>query len=329
MKGIEYAHLYSSFWGVLGLIVWTLSYFYIFKRSEIYLPHGNVRNTSSFQRAILWLIGAVGWLFVSYSLTQPRIPLGLAKNKIEVNDIFFVVDVSRSMLAEDFKPNRLEVAKLKIGEFIDLRPTDRIGLIVFSEKAFTLLPLSTDLKLIQEMVGEIDVGGMLGSGTNIGDALGLAVARGAQSLAENKVIILITDGVSNVGFLTPLQAAEEAKKQGIKVYTIGIGGSKDAKIPYGKNIFGRKRYQTIPGGSIDFKTLEGIAEITNAKSFAAQDGKVLKDVLSEIEKLERSEIDSNAKVIYKEIYLKFLAIGVFLICFSEFSRRFYFKEGVV
>ncbi|OUR93049.1 hypothetical protein A9Q84_21330 [Halobacteriovorax marinus] len=329
MKGIEYAHLYSSIWGLVGLVVWTLSYFYIFKKSEIYLPHSADKNISPVRRLGLWLIGAVGWLLISYSLTQPRLPMGLAKNKIEVNDIFFVIDVSRSMLAEDFKPNRLEVAKDKIGEFIALRPTDRIGLIIFSEKAFTLLPLSTDLKLIQEMVKEIKVGGMLGSGTNIGDALGLAVARGAQSLAKSKVIILITDGVSNVGFLTPLQAAEEAKKQDIKVYTIGIGGKRDAKIPYGKNIFGRKRYQTIPGGSIDFKTLEGIAKVTNAKSFAAQDGEVLKDVLSEIEKLERSEIDSSAKVIYKEIYLKYLALGVLLLCFSEFTRRFYFKEGVV
>jgi Ca-activated chloride channel family protein len=254
--------------------------------------------------------------------------MGFAKNKIEVNDIFFVVDVSRSMLAEDFSPNRLEVAKEKIAEFVALRPTDRIGIIIFSEKAFTLLPLSTDLKLIKQMVGEIKVGGMLGSGTNIGDALGLAVARGAQSLAENKVIVLLTDGVSNVGFLTPQQAAQEAKEQGIKVYTIGIGGSRDAKIPYGRNVFGRKRYQTIPGGSIDFKTLEEIADVTSGQSFAAQDEKALKDVLSEIEKLERSEIDSSARVIYKEIYLKFLIIGVILILLSELSRRIVFKEGV-
>jgi Ca-activated chloride channel family protein len=328
LKETEYAHLFMALWGIAGLLIWSMSYFNIFKKSEIYLPSGIQEKSNNSFRMFLWFVGAVGWLFISFSLTQPRIPMGLAKNKIEVNDIFFVVDVSRSMLAEDFKPNRLEVAKEKIAEFVKLRPTDRIGLIIFSEKAFTLLPLSTDLKLINEMVSEINVGGMLGSGTNIGDALGLAVARGAQSLAENKVIVLLTDGVSNVGFLTPLQAAEEAKEQGIKVYTIGVGGSRDAKIPYGRNVFGRKRYQTIPGGSIDFKTLDQIAKITNGHSFAAQNEKALTDVLSEIEKLERSEIDSSAKVIYKEIYLKYLLIGVVLLFGCEFSRKFIFKEGI-
>lgn len=328
MKATEYAHLFTALWGILGLLVWSLSYFNVFKRSEIYLPSGIQEKSSFNARILIWLSGVIAWLLISYSLTQPRIPMGLAKNKIEVNDIFFVVDVSRSMLAEDFKPNRLEVAKEKIAEFVALRPTDRIGLIIFSEKAFTLLPLSTDLKLIKEMVSEINVGGMLGSGTNIGDALGLAVGRGAQSLAENKVIVLLTDGVSNVGFLTPLQAAEEAKQQGIKVYTIGVGGSRDAKIPYGKNVFGRKRYQTIPGGSIDFKTLDEIAKVTNGHSFAAQDEKALSEVLGEIEKLERSEIDSSARIIYKEIYLKYLLLGVSLLFLCEVSRKFVFKEGV-
>ena len=241
MEELEFATAYNSLWGILGLLVWTCSFYYLFKKPELLVPTGMLKKTSSVKRLCVWFLGCIGWLLISYSLTQPRLPQGFAKNKIEVNDIFFVVDVSRSMLADDFKPNRLEVAKDKIADFVGLRPTDRIGLIMFSERAFTLLPLSTDLKLIKQMVAEIDVGGMLGSGTNIGDALGLAVARGAQSLAKSKVIILLTDGVSNVGFLTPLQAAEEAKKQGIKVYTIGIGGRGDAKIPYGKNIFGRQR----------------------------------------------------------------------------------------
>ncbi|ATH06487.1 VWA domain-containing protein [Halobacteriovorax marinus] len=329
MKEIEFATLYNSLWGVLGLIVWTLSFYYIFKKPELLLPASMVKNSNSAKRLLVWLVGAVGWLLIAYSLTQPRSPQGFAKNKIEVNDIFFVIDVSRSMLADDFRPNRLEVAKDKISDFVALRPTDRIGLIMFSERAFTLLPLSTDLKLIKQMVGEINVGGMLGSGTNIGDALGLAVARGAQSLAKNKVIILLTDGVSNVGFLTPIQAAEEAKKQGIKVYTIGIGGRGDAKIPYGKNIFGRQRYQNIPGGSIDFKTLKEIADKTNGQTFEAQDEKALAEVLSEIEKLEKSEIDSSAKIIYKELYLRFLVPGVIAILLAAVSRKYLLKEGGV
>ncbi len=329
MQELEFSTLYNFLWGIVGLMIWTFSFFHFFKKPELLLPSGMIKKSGGVKRSIVWIIGSLGWILISYSLTQPRIPQGFAKNKIEVNDIFFVVDVSRSMLADDFKPNRLEVAKDKIADFVGLRPTDRIGLIIFSERAFTLLPLSTDLKLIKQMVGEIDVGGMLGSGTNIGDALGLAVARGAQSLAKSKVIILLTDGVSNVGFLTPIQAAEEAMKQGIKVYTIGIGGRGDAKIPYGKNIFGRQRYQSIPGGSIDFKTLETIAEKTKGKSFEAQDEKALAEVLSEIEKLEKSEINASAKIIYKELYLRFLIPGVVFVLMASFLRKYYLREGGV
>ncbi|PIK14464.1 VWA domain-containing protein [Halobacteriovorax sp. JY17] len=329
MQELEFSTFYNSLWGIVGLVVWTFSFYHFFKKPELLLPSGMMKKTGGVKRSLVWIVGSLGWLLVAYSLTQPRVPQGFAKNKIEVNDIFFVVDVSRSMLADDFKPNRLEVAKDKIADFVGLRPTDRIGLIIFSERAFTLLPLSTDLKLIKQMVGEIDVGGMLGSGTNIGDALGLAVARGAQSLAKSKVIILLTDGVSNVGFLTPIQAAEEAMKQGIKVYTIGIGGRGDARIPYGKNIFGRQRYQPIPGGSIDFKTLQAIADKTKGKSFEAQDEKALAEVLSEIEKLEKSEINASARVIYKELYLMFLIPGVVLILLASFLRKYYLREGGV
>src|SRR5690606_32519325 len=182
-------------------------------------------------------------------MTLPKKPAGFVNDPEEVNDVIFVVDVSLSMLADDFKPNRLEVAKQKIQEFVDLRPTDRIALVMFSEKVFTLLPLTSDLKLVRQAISDLRTG-FLGSGTNIGDALALGVARGLQSLAKNKVIILLTDGVSNVGTMTPLQAAEEAKNAGIKVYTIAVGGDGDARIPVPGG-FGRQRFQYIPGGSFD------------------------------------------------------------------------------
>jgi Ca-activated chloride channel family protein len=275
-------------------------------------------------RIAIFLLGLAGWGLLTYSLTLPRLPLGYADSTKEVNDIFFVVDISRSMLAEDFKPNRLEVAKKKIEEFINLRVKDRIGIIMFSEKAFTLLPLTTDKKLIKQMIGQIRVG-LFGGGTNIGDALGLAVARAAQSLAKNKVIVLLTDGVSNVGNMTPIQAAEEAKKVGIKVYSIGIGGNRDAKIPVGRGIFGMQ-YATIPGGGIDNKTLNQIAKITNGKSYAAINEKALADVLTEINNLERTEIKSSGKMIYIELYYRYLLIGILLLLLSELGRKFILRE---
>ncbi len=322
----EFQFPQNALWGVVAIIVWGISYWGIFKQPELVIPKRFVRSKSVAQRLGVFLVGLVGLGLITYALTGPRLPLGYADSTKRVNDIFFVVDISRSMLANDFKPNRLEVAKQKIKDFVKLRPKDRIGLIMFSEKAFTLLPLTTDSKLIISMIDQIR-SGLFGGGTNIGDALGLAVARAAQSLADNKVIVLLTDGVSNVGNMTPLQAAEEAKKEKIKVYCIGIGGKRDAKIPLGRGIFGMQ-YQTIPGGSIDMETLRAIAKMTNGKSYSAADKEALQNVFDEINKLERTEIKSSGRMIYKELYYFYLFSGVFLWILAELLRRFWLKEAL-
>ena len=143
-------------------------------------------------------------------------------------------------------------------------------MIVFGEKAFTLLPLTVDIELINRSIGDIRAG-FLGPGTNIGDALGLATARLKESKAKNKVVILLTDGVSMLGSMTPIQAAEIARDQRIKVYSIGMGGNKNAKLPI-MTAFG-KRYQNIPGGSIDTDTLKEISRLTGGKFFEAKSEK--------------------------------------------------------
>lgn len=275
-------------------------------------------------RAIVFIVGLWGLSLIAYSLTFPRKPHSFTPNTREVNDIFLVIDVSRSMLAEDLEPNRLEVAKEKLREFASMRVTDRIGVIIFSEKVFTLLPLTTDSTLIDKVMKEISVG-YLGSGTNIGDALGLAVARAQDSETKNKIIILLTDGVSNVGTLAPLEAAEKAKEFGIKVYTIGLGSDRDARIPIGKGIFGTQ-YQRIPGGSIDMKTLESISQLTGGKTFRAKDDNSLKDILGEIEKLEKTEIKVQSQIVYEELYHSYLFYGFLLFMFAELSRRFAIRE---
>jgi Ca-activated chloride channel family protein len=322
---MEFSKPYFFIIGILGIIGWYLTLYRPGKKAQIYYSNTSAIKKNYLSKHFIAALGFLGWILISTSLTLPRKAIGLSNNKIKVNDIFFVVDVSRSMLAEDFRPNRLEAAKQKILEFVNLKPADRIGIIMFSERAFTLLPLSTDLELIKRIVDEIKVG-FLGMGTNIGDALALAVARGAQSLADNKAIVLLTDGVSNVGSMTPSQAAQEAAKKGIRVYTIGIGGSRDAKIPLGGSSFGRKRYQTIPGGSIDTKTLKSIARLTGGKDFIAQDSDALKDVLNEINNLERTEIDASSRILYKELYLDFLLYGLLLISIAEISRISFLKE---
>ncbi|MCB9060399.1 MAG: VWA domain-containing protein [Halobacteriovoraceae bacterium] len=322
----EYKTPYYFIIGLGALFAWTFLYWGIFKQSILYLPK-NRQKKMFFPRVIVFLIGVCGWLSLSFAIMQPRKSIDYEKNKLKINDIFFVVDVSLSMLAIDFKPNRLEAAKKKIREFIKLRPKDRIGIIIFSEEVFTLMPLSRDLELVDQVVDEIKTR-VLGSGTNIGDAIGLAVARGIKSVTENKVIILLTDGVSQVGTLTPLQAAKMAKDNNIKVYTIAIGGNKDAKMPSGRDLFGNIIYRNIPGGSYDVKTLKEIADTTGGKSYVVQNEGSLKEVLEEIEKLERTEIDSSSKIVFEEHYYEFFLYGLLLLMGAETARRVFLKEGL-
>ncbi|MCF8058181.1 MAG: VWA domain-containing protein [Bacteriovoracaceae bacterium] len=311
---MEFKNPWLGLLTVFLLLSYFLSHFQVGKKAEFYVPSKLWKKGLNIQRIIKFCVGFAGLSLIGFSLTQPRLPIGYSKNNIKVNDILIVVDVSRSMLAVDFTPNRLEAAKEKIRDFVKLRPTDRIGIVMFSEKAFTLLPLSTDLKLIEQIIDEIKVG-FLGQGTNIGDALALAVGRATQSLAESKVIILLTDGVSNVGNMTPLQAADEAKVQGVKVYTIGIGQKSNAALL--RTGGSRSRYQRIPGGSVDLETLDKIANITGGKSYYANDENALGEVLEEIQKLEKTEIETSAKVIYKELYWEYLAWGILMFLFSE------------
>lgn len=327
MSDLQFQHPSYVAFGIIGLIFWIISFFYLLKKPQIHIPAKYRIKSIPILRTIIFLCGVVGWLHISYALMGPRKPMGMSKNTIEVNDIFIVLDLSRSMLAEDLKPNRFEAAKQKVHEFVDLHVQDRIGIVIFAEKVFTLLPLSTDLNLIGKMVDGIKLG-PLGDGTNIGDALALAVGRLIQSQANNKIILLLTDGVSNVGALTPIQAAEMAQENKIKIYTVGIGGDKDARIPMGQSVFGIQRYQMIPGGSVDVKTLKEISKMTGGKTYMAQDTNALGNVLTEINQLERTKIEHTGKIIYEELYFKYLLIGVCFLFGAELARKILLKEGV-
>lgn len=322
----EFQHITYALWALLGLLFWLVSFFYWFKKPQLFLPGKYKKKGFPLLRSLIFIAGLTGWLFIAFALAGPRKPLGMDKNTIDVNDIMIVLDLSRSMLAEDLKPNRFEVAKQKVADFTGLFPKDRIGIVIFAEKVFTLLPLSTDLELIKKMVEQIQLG-PLGDGTNIGDALALAVGRLIQSQAKSKVIILLTDGVSNVGTLTPLQAAEMAAANKIKIYTIGIGGDKAARIPVGPSMFGVQRYQMIPGGSVDVKGLKEIADMTKGKAYMAGNNKALQNVLNEINKLERTQIEQSGRIIYQELYFKYLLIGICFLMGSELSRRIILREG--
>ncbi len=325
---MEFKHPMLIWIGVFASLLWSVDYWKVFHKAQLYFPMTKTKFPLGkfLMRLLVFFTGIIGWAYLSYSLMQPRVAQKFSPTNIEVNDIVLCIDVSRSMLAEDIRPNRLEVAKQRIREFVRLRPTDRISIVIFSEKVLTLLPLTTDPSLVDQVLSEISIG-YLGSGTNIGDGLALSVARAINSEAKNKVIVLLTDGVANVGTMTPIQAAEEAKKYGIKVYTIGLGTDEDAKIPVGNGVFGTQ-YQLIPGGSIDYKVLNEISEMTGGKFYPAKSDQALKSILGDIQKLEKTKIKVNNQIVYDEQFYFYLVLGVVLLFSVEIIRRLLLKDVV-
>lgn len=329
LKNGDFQHPQYAYLALAGFIIWTIAYFNLFKKPQIFIPNKYKVGSFSFFRMLFFVATTIAWGYLAIALAGPRRPLGNQEDKINVKDIYVVVDLSRSMLAEDMPPNRFESAKKQVHDFVNLFTLDRIGVIVFAEKVFTLLPLTTDTKIISKMVNGIQMG-PLGDGTNIGDALALATARLLESEAKSKIIVLLTDGVANVGTMTPMQAAEIAKENKIKIYTIGMGGDENARIPIGgKNVFGVQRYQTIPGGSIDVKTMKDISEMTGGKSYLAKNNNSLKQVLDQINRLERTEvIKRQGKVVFEELYYKYLVVAAMLFVLSELGRRYLGRELV-
>lgn len=202
-------------------------------------------------------------------------------------DIAMVLDISGSMLAEDFKPNRLEAAKNVIDEFIEGRTTDKIGLVIFARESFTQCPLTIDYSVLRSLLKEIK-SGMLEDGTAIGIAIANGVNRLKDSKAKSKVMILLTDGVNNAGEIDPISAAQIAKDFGIRIYTVGVGTRGQAPYPF-VTPFG-KQYQMVPV-EIDEETLTQIAKITGGKYFRATNNEKLKEIYNEIDKLEKTKVE--------------------------------------
>ena len=229
------------------------------------------------------------------------------------------IDVSASMLAKDLKPNRLEALKRVAGDFVNRRPNDRIGIVVYAGESFTQTPITSDKSIVKRTISEIKWGQLEG-GTAIGMGLGSAVNRLKESKAKSKVIILLTDGVNNAGFVDPKTATDLAKGNDIKVYTIGIGTNGMAPFPWAKDPRTGKisfRNQQV---EIDEELLKFIANETAGKYFRATDNSKLKAIYDEIDKLEKTKIEEFKYYNYTEKYrlLVFLA-GIFLLL--EFTLK--------
>lgn len=220
-------------------------------------------------------------------------------------DIVMAVDVSGSMLAKDLKPNRMEALKRVAADFVEERPNDRIGLVVYASEAYTKTPVTSDKAVIQEAIKSIKYDNVLQDGTGIGMGLATAVNRLKDSKAKSKVIILLTDGVNNAGFIEPETASDIAKQYGIKVYTIGIGTNGMAMFPYAVAPNGEFLFQMMKV-EIDEQLMKSIAKKTDGKYFRATSNSKLAEIYGEINKLETTEIEELKFYDYDEKYRAFV-----------------------
>lgn len=245
-------------------------------------------------------------------LARPQSSDAWSTSKTEGTDMIIALDISSSMLARDFKPDRLEAAKKIASRFINGRENDNMGLVVFAGEAFTGVPMTTDRATLMNYVQSLNRE-MLEDGTAIGDGLATAINRIKSGQAKSKSIILLTDGSNNTGIVSPLMAAEIAHKEGIKVYTIGIGTNGTAPYPQ-INMFGRMEFVPQPV-VIDEGTLKQISDITGGKYFRATGNKVLADIFAEIDRLETSEIDVRHFSHTEDIYFPWAmaALGLLLL----------------
>jgi Ca-activated chloride channel family protein len=234
------------------------------------------------------------------------------------------MDVSRSMLAEDFKPNnRLQAEKIVAEEFIKGRINDRIGMVVFAGESFTQCPLTLDYGVLLTLLKDVKIADQNWDGTAIGMGIANAVNRLRDSKAKSKIIILLTDGVNNKGQIDPVTAARIAQALKIKIYTIGAGTEGTAMYPVDDPVFGR-RYVPMEV-KIDEKVLREIARITGGKYYRATNTKKLRVIYKEIGEMEKTKIEVNEYTRYTELFLYYLAIGLLLLLVEVVLRNTYFR----
>lgn len=265
---------------------------------------------------------AVAILIVA--LARPQSSSQRTSSTTEGIDIVLAIDISGSMLARDFEPDRITAAKDVASKFIVDRTSDRIGLVVFAGESFTQSPLTTDKTSLLTLMGQIQ-SGIVDDGTAIGNGLATAVNRLKESSAKSKVIILLTDGVNNSGQIAPLTAAEIAAGMNIKVYTIGVGTIGTAPYPV-YDAWGNIHYQPMKV-EIDEQILTDIASMTGGEYFRAIDKKSLAEIYGQINKLERSRVETNDFTVYHELYLDFALLGLLLLV-AEFLVRFLWLKRI-
>ena len=271
-------------------------------------------------------ICAVAALIIA--LARPRV-VSVSQHSKSNNgiDIVMAIDVSASMLARDLEPNRLEALKKVAGQFVSQRPNDRIGIVVYAGESFTMTPITSDKRIVLNTIASLKWGELDG-GTAIGMGLGSAVNRLKDSKAKSKVIILLTDGVNNAGFVDPKTATELAIGIGIKVYTIGIGTNGTASFPYAKDpTTGQLLFRNSPV-EIDEALLKYIADKTGGKYFRATNSNKLKSIYNEINKLEKTEVEEFKYYNYEEKYRILVLLAGLLVFIEMLLKHTIFKSFI-
>ena len=324
MNWNNFEFLNPEFFWLLAIIPFlAIWYFFMRKKDAAILTMPSVKGFKTGKsflsklKPLLYVLRLLALAALFVALARPSNVSVSKKTKTNKGiDIVMAIDVSASMLARDLKPNRLEALKKVAVDFVDRRPNDRIGIVVYAGESFTQTPITSDKGIVKRTISELKWGQLEG-GTAIGMGLGSGVNRLKESKAKSKVIILLTDGVNNSGNIDPRTATELAKELGIKVYTIGIGTNGMADFPWSKDPRTGQlnfRQQQV---EIDEDLLKEIAKETNGKYFRATDNTSLKEIYNEIDKLEKTKIEEFKYYNYQEMYrpLVFLALGLLLLEF--------------
>jgi Ca-activated chloride channel homolog len=322
-KHITFAHPY--FFGLLILIPFLIWWDY--RRGKTNTPALRITSLTAIRnikpsakirfRPLLTVLRVISLIGLTFALARPQSSNVTETIDSEGIDIVMSVDVSGSMLAEDFKPNRIEAAKKVAMEFIDKRPTDRIGLVIFSGESFTQCPVTIDHDVLKQQLSEIK-SGILVDGTAIGDGLATSVDRIRKSNAKSKVIILLTDGVNNIGKVGPELALEVAKAYKIRVYTIGVGTRGMAPYPVQTPFGMQKQMQEV---QIDETLLNKIANETGGKYYRATNTSSLASIYNDIDKLEKTKVEISSYKHYAELFFPFAMIAI--VCMAiEMALRY-------
>ena len=279
-------------------------------------------------KVFLYVLRLFSLAAIIVALARPRNVSVSKKTKSNKGiDIVMAIDVSASMLAKDLKPNRLEALKKVAVEFIDRRPNDRIGIVVYAGESFTQTPITSDKGIVKRTISELKWGQLEG-GTAIGMGLGSAVNRLKESTAKSKVIILLTDGVNNSGNIDPRTATELAKELGIKTYTIGIGTNGMADFPWSKDPRTGKLQYRKQQVEIDEDLLKEIASETEGKYFRATNNASLKEIYAEIDTLEKTKIEEFKYYNYQEKYRIFVFLGIGFLLLEFILKNTLFKSFI-